>query len=77
MSAERPFYGLANFAEGEVVQIADGDALAAFLQSWKFHHPLESRQLAYGGREARVRSVSMYHGGDILYELDGIPGIRH
>jgi hypothetical protein len=33
--------------------------------------------LRYAGRTARVRSVSFYHGGDELYELEDIPGIWH
>src|SRR6185369_775311 len=40
-------------------------------------HAWRPEQLQYAGHTARVVRSMMYHGGDILYELDGIPGIWH
>ena len=77
MNSEKPFYGLANFKEGEEVRIADRDALDEFTATWKFHHKLESAQLGYSSRIAKVTKVIMYHGGDILYELENVPSLWH
>jgi hypothetical protein len=27
------------------------------------------------GRAAKVKSIGYYHGGDVLYQLEGVPGI--
>ena len=62
---------------GSTVRIADRSALEGFRASWKYHHPLEIDQLEYGGQSATVKDVMFYHGGDVLYELLGIPGIWH
>ena len=51
--------------------------LEEFLRTWKFHHKLQAEQLSYGGRIVKVRSSAMYHGGDVLYELEGVPGVWH
>ena len=48
-----------------------------FRRTWKSHHPLDDSQLAYAGQSAKVSNVSFYHGGDELYQLEGIPGIWH
>jgi hypothetical protein len=32
-------------------------------------------QLAFPGRPAIVEKVAFYHGGDVLYTLNGIPGM--
>jgi hypothetical protein len=74
---DRPFYGLANFAVGERVRVSDRETLEEFVRSWRLHHPLSAEQLGHAGQILRVASVSMYHGGDILYELEGIPGVWH
>ena len=34
-------------------------------------------QLQSAGKVATVVRASMYHGGDQLYELTGVPGIWH
>ncbi len=65
------------FRAGDQVRIADATGLERFRAEWHLHHPLEMAQIAYGGRLATVRSVGFYHGGDVLYELDGIPGTWH
>jgi hypothetical protein len=71
------FYGFDKYQPGDTVRINDREALEAFARSWKLHHPLETSQIAFGGQTAKVRTSAMYHGGDILYELEGVPGIWH
>ena len=63
------------FANGSLVQVADGAFLEDFLRTWKYHHKLAPEQLAFAGRTAKVLSGGMYHGGDVLYELEDVPGI--
>jgi hypothetical protein len=65
------------FEVGTSVQIADREFLENFLREWKFHHKLEPEQLNYHGQVADVGKVGIYHGGDELYDLIGIPGIWH
>ena len=65
------------FPEGSSVRIADRCVLDEFLREWKFHNKLESHQLAFAGATAVVKRALFYHGGDVLYELDGAPGIWH
>jgi len=65
------------YAVGSIVLIADRAALEGFQREWKWHHPLQAEQLAHAGQSAKVKKVSFYHGGDELYELEGIPGIWH
>jgi len=65
------------FPVGTVVAVQDHNVLEGFARRWKFHHPLAEGQLRFAGSEARVTKVGFYHGGDVLYELEGIPGIWH
>ena len=65
------------FPVGTTVSVVDRINLEAFRRDWHWHHPLEDSQLAFAGQTAKVKSVSFYHGGDELYELDGIPGTWH
>jgi hypothetical protein len=65
------------FPAGSRVRIADRQELARFQADWRYHHPLQPEQLEHAGEIARVREVSFYHGGDVLYELENIPGIWH
>ena len=60
-----------------MVRIVPRDRLEEFARTWRFHHPLTPEQLGYGGRVAAVKSVSFYHGGDVLYELGNVPGFWH
>jgi hypothetical protein len=62
---------------GSKVKIAGGGKLDSFYQGWKYHHRLTSVQLAYAEQSTEVETVSFYHGGDVLYQLKGIPGIWH
>ncbi len=65
------------YPEGTLVRIAPRAELDAFLDTWKFHHKLQADQLQYADRTARVCWIGYYHGGDVLYQLEGVPGIWH
>jgi hypothetical protein len=67
----------AEFPTGSKVKIADQAFLDNFFRTWKFHHKLEPNQLPFADQIAKVKSVGFYHGGDELYELDGVPGFWH
>ncbi len=58
------------FRNGEVVQVVGLEALLIFQREWPYHHPLQELQLPYAGKTCKVRSVSFYHGGTCLYELE-------
>jgi hypothetical protein len=70
-------YDPAKFKNGALVRIASRSRLDDFICTWKFHHKLQQEQLAFAGRETTVKSSGMYHGGDVVYQLDAIPGIWH
>jgi hypothetical protein len=65
------------FVKGDVVKIADYFPLENFSKTWRYHHKLESRQLEFAEQIATIQDVGFYHGGDVLYVLEGIPGIWH
>lgn len=65
------------FPKGTKVKVADRSFLEDFHRTWRLHHKLEPEQLGFADRIATVKSVGFYHGGDELYELDGVPGIWH
>jgi hypothetical protein len=65
------------YAEGTKVRVADRAALDDFHRTWKLHHPLTPRQLEYADCVANVTDVHRYHGGDVLYTLEGVPGTWH
>ena len=65
------------FAKGSRVKIADSSFLDEFLRTWKFHHKLRPEQLSYTDKIANVKAVGFYHGGDVLYELRGVPALWH
>ena len=67
----------ADFPVGTRVRTADHAELEQFLREWKYHNPLQAKQLAFADRAATIASVGYYHGGDELYQLAGIPGIWH
>ncbi|HWY62745.1 MAG TPA: hypothetical protein VNW15_12665 [Rhizomicrobium sp.] len=71
------FYGFDKYQIGEIVLIDSPESLAAFARTWKRHHPLHPRQFAFAGQTAKIANSLLYHGGDILYELEGIPGLWH
>jgi hypothetical protein len=65
------------FLVGTKVSVLGRPLLDEFKRTWKYHHPLETRQLEYAGFIAKVKTVGFYHGGDALYTLENIPGIWH
>jgi hypothetical protein len=65
------------FPVGTRVRIANREDLEKFQRDWKYHHKIAPEQLHFGGQVAVVGRASVYHGGDELYELNGIPGIWH
>ena len=68
----------ADFPVGTTVRIAGRDTLARFQRPvYAYHHPVEAGQLQYAGRISTVIDASFYHGGDELYQLEGIPGYWH
>ena len=77
MTLATTYYDPSKYQVGRSVRVKPRAELEAFLREWKYHHPLQSNQLEYAGRVAAVTTSSMYHGGDVLYELSGIPGIWH
>jgi hypothetical protein len=62
---------------GTRVRVRSKATLEAFRVEWRLHHPLSDEQLGFAEREAVVKSVGFYHGGDPLYVLDNVPGIWH
>ncbi len=65
------------FPKGTQIRVGDLATLERFRSEWRVHHPLAIEQLEYSGRDFTVSSVSFYHGGDVLYTLEGVPGIWH
>jgi hypothetical protein len=59
------------FPKGSKVKIADHAFLENFFRTWEFHHKLESDQLKFADKFAKL---GFYHGGDVHYELKGVPG---
>jgi hypothetical protein len=67
----------AEYPVGSVVKIVGRGALEDFMRTWKLHNKLQPEQLEYAGIGGTVKSVGFYHGGDELYQIDGVPGIWH
>jgi hypothetical protein len=65
------------FPKGSRVRVVDRAALEQFKKEWGYHNPLSEDQLTYAGKEAVIHSVGYYHGGDVLYWLQGVPGTWH
>jgi hypothetical protein len=65
------------FPKGSKVQIATRAVLEEFRNTWKLHHKLHPEQLEFADQIAKVEHVSFYHGGAVLYTLEGIPRIWH
>jgi hypothetical protein len=65
------------FPVGSLLCIVGLPKLQEFQGNWKFHHPLQPEQLEFAGRVAVVKKLGFYHGGAVLYELNGVPGIWH
>lgn len=63
------------FPAGTRVRVADLAFLEFFMSEWKYHHKLRPEQMPYVDREATVKGVAFYHGGDPVYTLESIPGL--
>jgi hypothetical protein len=68
-------YSDERFPKGSKARVADRATLENFLATWKYHHKLRPDQLEYADQVATVASVGFYHGGDPVYELEGLPGL--
>ena len=67
----------AAYPEGTMAKVAPRQDLEKFHETWRFHHPLQPSQLQYADRTAPINWVGYDHGGDVMYQLEGIPGIWH
>lgn len=65
------------YAKGSLVRVRDRATLDLFVKEWRYHNPLQDSQLEHAGEVAKVASIGVYHGGDVLYSLEGIPGVWH
>ena len=65
------------FPVGTRVVVAAREELEEFRTAWTHHNPLLKELIDYAGQATKVKAVSFYHGGDALYELEGIPGVWH
>lgn len=74
MSTSIPYYN-ERFSKGSKVRVADRATLEEFTGTWKYHHKLRPEQLDYADRVATVIGIGFYHGGDPVYELEGVPGL--
>ena len=57
--------------------IPERSRLEQFRRAWTMHNPLSEAQLAFAGKQATVKALGFYHGGDVLYELIDVPGVWH
>jgi hypothetical protein len=67
----------AKYPVGSRVMVAEREVLEKFAREWRYHHKLTPVQLTLAGRESVVDEVAMYHGGDLLYVLRGLPDYWH
>jgi hypothetical protein len=67
----------AAYPKGSWVRVVSRSGLEMFRDTWKSHHKLEEEQFLFGDRVAQIKSIGYYHGGDVLYELEDVPGIWH
>ena len=65
------------FLVGSRVRIRHANVLQEFQRTWKAHNKLQPEQLGHAGRLTEVAEIVLCHGGDVLYELAGVPGIWH
>jgi hypothetical protein len=67
-----------NFPVGSKVRVAGASVLERFLRkNWAYHHPLDPLHVQLAGSVQVVASVGFYHGGDVLYTLEGVSGEWH
>jgi hypothetical protein len=65
------------YSVGSKVAVVPYDQLEEFRRTWRYHHAVQDPQMPYAGSVARVAWVGFYHGGDVLYTLENVPGIWH
>ncbi len=65
------------FQPGDRVRIAARLTLESFRRNWKHHNPLQPEQVTHADMVATVVRVGIYHGGDVIYELEEAPGVWH
>jgi hypothetical protein len=65
------------FPIGSSVRIACRKVLQKFLNEWQYHNKLTLEQLDYHDQVRTIEWAGIYHGGDELYKLTGVPGIWH
>jgi hypothetical protein len=65
------------FPVGSLIKVAGRDVLENFMRTRKLHNKLKPDQLGYAEKTGKIKSVEFYHGGDELYQIEGIPGIWH
>jgi hypothetical protein len=65
------------YPKGSRVCVKDRAALEVFMRNWRYHHPLQNEQILFAGQTGEVKEVVFYHGGDVLYQINGIPGLWH
>jgi hypothetical protein len=70
------YYGLDKFQAGDRVRIKSLEILQEFTLH-PVYQPLQESQFKYADKLAVIAESSMYHGGNILYQLKGVPGIWH
>jgi hypothetical protein len=67
----------ATSTKGDRVKIARRDVLTEFRNTWRHQHPPDLDQIVFAGEDATVKSFGSFNGREVLYELDGIPGLWH
>ena len=61
------------FPVGSRVRIAGVNSLRDFMRpQYKYHHPVTESHLAHADEVHEVVEVADYHGGDLLYSLNGL-----
>jgi hypothetical protein len=66
-----------DYPVGSWVRVASKERLEDFARGWKLHNKLKPEQIEFANQVFRVANVTFYHGGDVLYELEAVPGIWH
>jgi hypothetical protein len=67
----------ARFPVGTKVQVKDEGLLRQFQDRSKLRHPISAEQIETAGQVDVVTNVGFYHGADVLYKLETLPGIWH
>ena len=62
------------FEAGDDVEIVDRETLEELRDHWKYVARPTEDQMRYAGLKTKVKRPTFYHGGYVLYELEGAPG---